>query len=264
MLNRCWLRTASLLSAWILTNAGLGCFGPEGPKPNVLLITVDTLRADRLGAYGFQLATSPAIDRLAAQGVLFERAISGASFTAGSHASIMASRYTREHTIGYNNGGTKLEGATTLAEIFGQTCPGRAVVLTEHKSNLAGTGNNLTHRRDKVLAARFRAVVEDVPRTIRSVKIENRSLCEGIRATTVRVSAIWLQLGRAAFVGSASIEAELRDARTGIVLAQAVDSRIGGKSLSGATAFWADAQEAFDFWAQAMAKVIERQAGGAR
>jgi arylsulfatase len=120
MPKRCWRKPASLLSALLLTNAGLGCFGSEGLEPNILLITVDTLRADRLGAYGFKLATSPAIDRLAAQGVVFERAISGASVTAGSHASIMTSRYTREHTIGFENGETRLEGITTLAEIFNQ------------------------------------------------------------------------------------------------------------------------------------------------
>jgi hypothetical protein len=102
----------------ILTIIGLGCSAPEPSHPNVVLITVDTLRADRLGAYGFELDTSPAIDRLAAHGTLFERAIAGASFTSASHASIMTSRYTREHTIGYLNGGTRLEGIPTLAEIL--------------------------------------------------------------------------------------------------------------------------------------------------
>jgi arylsulfatase len=102
----------------VLASAGSGCDEPERSRPNVLLITVDTLRADRLGVYGFDLDTSPAIDRLAAGGVVFERAIAGASFTSGSHASIMTSRYTREHTIGYMNGGTRLEGITTVAEIF--------------------------------------------------------------------------------------------------------------------------------------------------
>ena len=87
ILNRCWRNLAGLLFAWVLTNAELGCFGSEKPDPNVLLITVDTLRADHLGAYGFKLATSPAIDRLAAQGVVFERAISGASFTTASFES---------------------------------------------------------------------------------------------------------------------------------------------------------------------------------
>ncbi len=116
--NRRWPKLASLLSAVFLAAAGSGCSEPGQPRPNVLLITVDTLRADRLGVYGFGLDTSPAIDRLAARGVVFERAIAGASFTSGSHASIMTSRYTREHTIGYMNGGTRLEGITTLAEIF--------------------------------------------------------------------------------------------------------------------------------------------------
>jgi len=86
--------------------------------PDVLLITVDTLRADRLGTYGFQLGVSPAVDRLARTGVVFVRAISAASFTAPSHATIMTSRYTREHTIGFKNGDTRLEGIPTLAEMF--------------------------------------------------------------------------------------------------------------------------------------------------
>ena len=140
MSNRYWRVPVSLLFALVVTNAGLGCFGPKEPEPNVLLITVDTLRADRLGTYGFQLATSPAIDRLAAQGVAFERAISGASVTAGSHASIMTSRYTREHTIGYENGGTRLEGITTLAEIFNQegyqTAAFVGNVVLDHSSGL--------------------------------------------------------------------------------------------------------------------------------
>jgi arylsulfatase len=118
MLNRCWQRPASLLVALVLASAESGCGEPEPAQPNVLLITIDTLRADRLGVYGFKLDTSPAIDRLASSGVVFEHAIAGASFTSGSHASIMTSSYTREHTIGYVNGKTRLEGIITLADIF--------------------------------------------------------------------------------------------------------------------------------------------------
>lgn len=118
ILNRRWQKPASLLAALVLASAGSGCGESERPQPNVLLITVDTLRADRLGVYGFRLDTSPAIDRLASNGVVFERAIAGASFTSGSHASIMTSRYTREHTIGYVNGKTRLEGIITLADVF--------------------------------------------------------------------------------------------------------------------------------------------------
>jgi len=118
--RRRWLECADLLAALIIATVGSGCGEPGQLRPNALLITVDTLRADRLGVYGFSWDTSPAIDRLAASGVVFERAIAGASFTTGSHASIMTSRYTREHTIGYMNGGTRLEGITTLAEILNQ------------------------------------------------------------------------------------------------------------------------------------------------
>jgi arylsulfatase A-like enzyme len=121
-----WPSSTVQRSLWLTISFALACSDSPAPPdaaepmPNVLLITVDTLRADRLGAYGFDLDVSPAIDKLAEQGALFTRAISGASFTSPSHASIMTSRYTRQHTIGYENGRTRLEGMTTLAEQFSQ------------------------------------------------------------------------------------------------------------------------------------------------
>jgi arylsulfatase len=84
----------------------------------VLLITIDTLRADHLHGYGFELETSPNLDALARQGVLFERAIAAASATNPAHASIMTSLYPREHSVGHSNGKTRLERDTTLAEVF--------------------------------------------------------------------------------------------------------------------------------------------------
>lgn len=90
----------------------------EETSPDVLLITVDTLRADHLGSYGFEHETSPRIDALAADGVLFERAIAASSRTVPSHASIMTSRYPREHSVGHLNGKVTLRDATTLAEHF--------------------------------------------------------------------------------------------------------------------------------------------------
>jgi arylsulfatase len=105
---------------WLLL-AAIGCGGADGAgaaRPDVLLIVIDTLRADHLGSYGYALPTSPRIDALAAEGVLFERAISGSSSTGPSHASIFSSRFTRGHTVGMANGSTRLEGVTTLAEVF--------------------------------------------------------------------------------------------------------------------------------------------------
>jgi arylsulfatase len=111
------VRAASVLGISVLL-AAVGCGSGHESRPDVLLITVDTLRADRLGVYGFDGGTSPRIDALAADGVVFERAVAASSRTSPSHASIMTSRYTREHSIGYENGGTRLEGAPALAEVF--------------------------------------------------------------------------------------------------------------------------------------------------
>jgi arylsulfatase A-like enzyme len=67
--------------------------------PNVLLIIVDTLRSDHLASYGYERRTSPAIDALAAQGVLFENSFSTSSYTLPSHASILTGRYPRDHQV---------------------------------------------------------------------------------------------------------------------------------------------------------------------
>lgn len=66
-------------------------------SPNILVIVVDTLRADHLSSYGYSRPTSPNIDQLANQGVLFENAISTSSWTQPAHASILTGRYVYEH-----------------------------------------------------------------------------------------------------------------------------------------------------------------------
>ncbi|GJM15472.1 MAG: hypothetical protein DHS20C13_07990 [Thermodesulfobacteriota bacterium] len=88
----------TLVSIVILFN--LAVFGyknfntPEGP--NVVLITIDTLRADHLGSYGYKRNTSPNIDKLANDGVLFENAVSQAPWTFPSMASMYTSLYPSE------------------------------------------------------------------------------------------------------------------------------------------------------------------------
>jgi len=112
--------SASLAFACFLAAAclPLGCGPANETRPNVLLITVDTLRADNLGTYGFRFDVSPAIDALAETSVVFERAIAASGKTAPSHAAIMTSGYTREHSIGHGNGTTRLSDRITLAETF--------------------------------------------------------------------------------------------------------------------------------------------------
>ena len=64
---------------------------PPPTGPNVLLISIDTLRPDHLGCYGYHRKTSPRIDKLAAGGVLFENHISSTSWTLPAHAALFTS-----------------------------------------------------------------------------------------------------------------------------------------------------------------------------
>ncbi|MBI4879011.1 MAG: sulfatase [Planctomycetes bacterium] len=96
---------------------GSGARGSGAPPRHVLLISIDTLRRDRLGAYGYARAVSPAIDALAARGVVFEQAIAQAPWTAPSHASMMTSLYPSVLRIGkYRDPGAISPAAETLAE----------------------------------------------------------------------------------------------------------------------------------------------------
>jgi choline-sulfatase len=84
-----------------------------------LLVTVDTLRADRVGAYGDGTARTPAMDALAARGARFTRAFATAPITLTSHASLMTGRYPAGH--GGRHNGTRIDPAVpTLAERLSQ------------------------------------------------------------------------------------------------------------------------------------------------
>ena len=87
-----------------------------GADQNVLLITIDTLRADALGSYGGRAAT-PNLDRLAQGGLRFTFAHAHAVVTLQSHASILTGRYPFEHGVRDNAGFRLAEKAETLAEM---------------------------------------------------------------------------------------------------------------------------------------------------
>ena len=70
---------------------------PDPEPTSVVLLTIDTLRADRVGAYGYERARTPALDRLASQGILFERAIAQSSWTRPSFGTLFTSRYPSDH-----------------------------------------------------------------------------------------------------------------------------------------------------------------------
>jgi choline-sulfatase len=93
---------------------------PAAPpvKPNVLLITLDTTRADRLGSYGYAAASTPHLDRLAASGVRFDQALSPAPLTLPAHASLMTGRQPYRHGVRNNGYFTLPADVPTLAGAF--------------------------------------------------------------------------------------------------------------------------------------------------
>ncbi len=92
--------SARAILGWLAAGITLAaCSGgePARPRPDVLLLVIDTLRADRLGCYGYGRPTSPNLDRLAAEGVLFERASAQSSWTLPSMSSMLAGKYLTAH-----------------------------------------------------------------------------------------------------------------------------------------------------------------------
>jgi len=85
----------------------------------VVLVTVDTLRADHLSCYGYPRATTPFLDGLAARGVRFTRALAAVSHTAPSHATMLTGLVPALHGV-LENGTLLPEQALDLARVFGQ------------------------------------------------------------------------------------------------------------------------------------------------
>ncbi|MFH0944338.1 MAG: sulfatase, partial [Planctomycetota bacterium] len=120
-----WLpaRTSTLLLGCAVLFAS-GCGGDgrsSASRPSVLLVTLDTTRADHLGCYGYSVDTSPRIDRLAESGTVFWGAISQAAVTPVSHASILTGLNPFRHGLRVMHGTSEHrldEAQVTLAEIL--------------------------------------------------------------------------------------------------------------------------------------------------
>ncbi len=105
------------------TSSPAGFLSSETPtganRPNVVLISIDSLRADHLGSYGYSRDTSPNIDRLADEGVLFTQAMSTTSWTLPAHVSMLTGLYPQAHNV--LRARERLTGSTpTLAEAMSE------------------------------------------------------------------------------------------------------------------------------------------------
>jgi arylsulfatase len=97
---------------------------PEGARPNLLLVTIDTLRADHLGLYGYFRDTSPHIDRFAEDALVFDRAFAPLSATLPTHVSLLTGTHPIRHGIVTNfrffGHGVSKVTLRTAAEMLGE------------------------------------------------------------------------------------------------------------------------------------------------
>jgi len=120
-----WIWAVSLIAVLMLPPVVLTLRAKPGVAPgaqnplNVLLITIDTLRADHLRTFGYDLPTSSSLDALAGDAVVFTHCISTAPQTVPAVVSIMTSQYPSYHTAGTSNGGRSvLSSELTLARVM--------------------------------------------------------------------------------------------------------------------------------------------------
>lgn len=108
------------LATLVLSLAAIsgGCRSSKPPRPNILIITVDTLRADRVGCYGYTGGTTPNVDALAKDGVVFERGVAQVPLTFPSHAAIFTGTYPFHNGVRDFTAQPLREEFRTLAESF--------------------------------------------------------------------------------------------------------------------------------------------------
>ena len=113
------LVAATVLATLWLARARLAPVWPGSSRPaNVLLISIDTLRADHVGSYGYPAAQTPTLDALAARGLRFSHASTVTPLTLPAHASLMTGTFPAWHGVRDNGGFYVGEDQTTLAEVL--------------------------------------------------------------------------------------------------------------------------------------------------
>jgi arylsulfatase A-like enzyme len=113
-------RAAYLLGGCLVATVPLSCSTPQDatpPRPNVIVLTVDTLRADHLALYGYPRSTTPAVDAFAASATVFDNAIVPRGSTRPSYASMLTGLYPFHHGV-RSNGRVLHESVVTLAEVL--------------------------------------------------------------------------------------------------------------------------------------------------
>jgi arylsulfatase A-like enzyme len=137
--------------------AAVGCQKPRDRTAplNVLLISIDSLRADHVGCYGYERDTTPEIDAFAASAVLFESAVSQAPWTLPAHASLLTSLYARSHQV-QEETSRLAEGTPTIAGVLSRNGYDTAAVVSgPFMKSLFGLDAGFAHYDDSIAAARL-------------------------------------------------------------------------------------------------------------
>lgn len=135
-----------------ITLIAIGC---GSDRPNLVIISLDTVRADHLGTYGYHRGTSPRLDALASSGVVFERAYTIAPNTGPSHSTMLTGL--PPHLHGARTNGTSVNAdVTTLAEILRDSgySTGAFVSGAPMRSEISGLDRGFEHYEDEFPAAR--------------------------------------------------------------------------------------------------------------
>lgn len=174
---------------------------PRAGRPDVVLVSIDTLRADRLGVYGRSPSLTPQMDRLASEGVLFERALASSPWTVPSVASMLTGQPTVRHAAGWPLGsGPTLQRSplddnlTTLAERFAAAgYRTRAVVANGFLSPFSGFGQGFHDFANPFFTAMFVAFMRELPLTRAIVALTPIAAWGDYRAQGVTDQALaWL------------------------------------------------------------------------
>jgi arylsulfatase A-like enzyme len=140
-----------------------GCAPAERPDdaPSVLLVTIDTARADHFSSYGYERPTTPFIDGLAREGILFEAAYTPTPTTAPAHASLFTASYPSEHGV-LKNGHVLAAGRPTLAAVLQNAGYRTAAIVSSYVlARHFGLGQGFAYYDDDFTTAKSSVVVEE-------------------------------------------------------------------------------------------------------
>ena len=161
--------------------------------PNVLLVTIDTLRADRVGAYGYVNAETPTIDRLAREGVLLEEATVQAPETRPSHASILTGLYPYEHGIRDNYSPALAPSLPTLATLLHEKGYETAAFIGAYPVTAASGLNRGFDRYDDPFGSGSAATTESNRVERRAEEVVEAGIAH-LRKPRTRPFFVWLHL----------------------------------------------------------------------